>query len=676
MAINRDEMIRKLQTCAPYTEEPFPFQPLDLTDPARSGEIRRYFGNHAGLNLDGIAGSGMSTWEKALTVSRFVSEHIPHDNQKEPMQELNAVTLWEYAQRVPGGFNCRWHAILLSELLLSIDIKNRFVTCLPEDESDQDCHVVNQVWLPEMSKWAMIDSDMQEYATGADGIPLSLEEMRAELIAGRRLNIHRNSDPDGVEYMQGYWAKNLYWFSIHTTFGYDLEGGGRLPDCIVNLIPPGFHIPEKYSGFSANTTSNAAAFWQGYNNIPTENPFVYYRLDSIKELKRDVRGSVRDLDWHRDLAAIQKFYARFTDTPINPDEFDQIIGAPAAIMDGSEIVSFAIPLSFRDGETEIGGAATIPERRNKGFCKALIAEMAFRILESGKAVTLTTEKGNLPMRAAAAAIGMKEATEKGNEAGVNDGATVEKQYKTADKLNTRISIHSKYSTNKQGFGNWITAHYQIRDGMSVLELGCGTGDMWVNQGEIIRRCSRFVLSDFSEGMLNKAKEKLRNQTGIEYRIIDIQDIPFEDQAFDAVIANMMLYHVPDLQKGLREVRRVLKTDGTFYCATYGEHGMMEYIYSLFAAYHIQGHVNDNFTLQNGEEKLKTFFPDVRRLLYQDSLEVTDAEDMADYIFSLTGMTDLQKLPREEVLAVLEKNMPDGVLHVPKEYGMFITGKRL
>ena len=262
-----------------------------------------------------------------------------------------------------------------------------------------------------------------------------------------------------------------------------------------------------------------------------------------------------------------------------------------------------------------------------------------------------------------------------NESGINDGATVRNQYRTADKLNTRISIHSKYSVNRQGFGNWITSHYRIREGMSVLELGCGTGDMWSDQGGIISRCSRFILSDFSEGMLDQAKATLRNQSGIEYRRIDIQDIPFADQTFDVVIANMMLYHVPDLQKALREVYRVLKADGTFYCATYGEHGMMEYIYSLFAGCGVRNHVNDNFTLQNGEGKLKSVFPDVRRFLYEDLLEVTHVEDMVDYIYSLTGMTDMHQLSRSEVKSVLERNMQDGSLHVPKEYGMFIAGKK-
>ncbi len=262
----------------------------------------------------------------------------------------------------------------------------------------------------------------------------------------------------------------------------------------------------------------------------------------------------------------------------------------------------------------------------------------------------------------------------GDEGGMNDSTTVERQYRTADRLNTRISIHSKYSANKQGFGNWIRSHYRLREGMSVLELGCGTGDMWVNQDEMIRRCSRFILSDFSEGMLTEAKETLRHQSGIEYRQIDIQNIPFADRAFDAVIANMMLYHVPDLQKGLREVYRVLKEHGTFYCATYGEHGMMEYIYSLFGDGRVQKHVNRQFTLQNGEIKLKSVFSDVRRFLYEDSLEITEVGDMVDYIRSLTGMSDLQGLPESEIQSVLEKHMRNGILHVPKEYGMFIAVK--
>ena len=258
------------------------------------------------------------------------------------------------------------------------------------------------------------------------------------------------------------------------------------------------------------------------------------------------------------------------------------------------------------------------------------------------------------------------------EGTLNDSAAVRKQYSTPANLSTRISIHSKYSTNKQGFGNWIVSHYDFHPGMSVLELGCGTGEMWLGKQEMIRGCSRFVLSDFSEGMLAKARGTLGDTDGIDYRVIDIQDIPFPDQSFDAVIANMMLYHVPDLSRGLREVRRVLKRGGAFYCATFGERGMMDYICGLFSAYGVKNDVNRSFTLQNGESTLLSVFCQAECLRYEDALEVTDVEDMVDYICSLTGMSELRQLPRDEICAVLEKNMSGGILRIPKEYGMFIA----
>ena len=137
------------------------------------------------------------------------------------------------------------------------------------------------------------------------------------------------------------------------------------------------------------------------------NPYAYYRMESQKDLKRDRAWPVSELDWRADLAAIRRFYTRFG-LPFDPDELPAYVGNPLALLRDGEIVCFAIPLSFREGETEIGGVATVPEERSKGCCKALIAEMALRILEKGRAATLTTEKTNLPMRRAAEAIGMKE----------------------------------------------------------------------------------------------------------------------------------------------------------------------------------------------------------------------------------------------------------------------------
>ena len=255
---------------------------------------------------------------------------------------------------------------------------------------------------------------------------------------------------------------------------------------------------------------------------------------------------------------------------------------------------------------------------------------------------------------------------------VSDASAVKKQYASSEKLDTRISIHEKYSVNRQGFGSWIASHYRFAPGFAVLELGCGTGSLWQGQEDLIRTCSRLVLTDLSEGMLQKAKEKLDRFENIEFRTVDIQDIPFAAHSFDAVIANMMLYHVPDLRRGLDEVRRVLKPGGAFYCATYGEHGILEYLSGLFGVPEAAGQANHSFTLQNGAVQLQRYFADVRRDDYPDALAVTDAGDLADYILSLSGMTALRDIPRDRLVSVLEANMSGGVLTVPKEYGMFIS----
>ena len=137
------------------------------------------------------------------------------------------------------------------------------------------------------------------------------------------------------------------------------------------------------------------------------NPFVYYRMRPGAVPKRDPRFPVRELDWRGDLALIRRFYARFTDAVIDPDGLDPAAGRPLDILEKGEIASFAIPFSFREGEIEIGGAATVPEHRNRGCCNALIAEMARGILARGLTAVLTTHRDNLPMRAAAEAVGME-----------------------------------------------------------------------------------------------------------------------------------------------------------------------------------------------------------------------------------------------------------------------------
>ncbi|WP_051986319.1 class I SAM-dependent methyltransferase [Clostridium amazonitimonense] len=257
---------------------------------------------------------------------------------------------------------------------------------------------------------------------------------------------------------------------------------------------------------------------------------------------------------------------------------------------------------------------------------------------------------------------------------MQDSNVVKEQYKNGVNLQTRISIHEKYSVNKKGFGNWIFEHYTINEKYRILELGCGNGDMWRNHINDIPKETTLILTDFSKGMLSEAKTNIPQSDNILFKQVDIQNIPFNDDSFDIIIANMMLYHVPDLNKALSEIKRVLKNEGTFYCATYGEHGIAGYIQDLLNDYGVDKNLNKVFTLQNGEEILDKHFSSIQRSIYEDHLEVTNTEDLIEYVFSLTSMIDFNKLSKDELRVILDNEKVAGKIIIPKEYGMFIVKK--
>ena len=249
---------------------------------------------------------------------------------------------------------------------------------------------------------------------------------------------------------------------------------------------------------------------------------------------------------------------------------------------------------------------------------------------------------------------------------LTDRNHVNAQYATAVNLNQRIGIHEKYSRNKQGFGPWIVSQYRLEPGMAILELGCGTGSMW--RGAALPAGCRLVLTDFSEGMLEEARANTAHLPGTAYRQADAQEIPFDDDSFDVVIANMMLYHVSDIQRALREIRRVLRPDGVFYAATYGEHGVVEAVAEMLDV-KLEG--NHRFTLQNGGEQLGRVFGQVSRADYDDALDVTNPADLVAYLRSMASMKVLSEVSDETLLSAFRARMADGVLRLPKEYGLFI-----
>lgn len=184
LGVQNDKYIEILRKAEPYRADKASFRFEYIQDTARRRLTREYF------RLDTIDNPTAETWDRTLALARFVARNIPHANQSVQPERRNAIDLWEYTRNVEPAFNCRLHSIMLHELLLACDITNRYVTCLPADSLDQDCHVVNIVWLPEHKKWAMVDSDMRAYVTDSDGTPLSLSQIRERYINGAAMEIH------------------------------------------------------------------------------------------------------------------------------------------------------------------------------------------------------------------------------------------------------------------------------------------------------------------------------------------------------------------------------------------------------------------------------------------------------------------------------------------------------
>lgn len=248
------------------------------------------------------------------------------------------------------------------------------------------------------------------------------------------------------------------------------------------------------------------------------------------------------------------------------------------------------------------------------------------------------------------------------------------QYAKQDNLDIRVKLHKKYSKNKLGFNNWIFSNYQITDEINVLELGCGTGELWKSNLDSIDKMKQLVITDFSSDMVETTRAVIGNRDNVNYEIMDIQNVSFEKETFDIVIANMLLHHVNDIPKALSEVNRVLKNGGIFYCATFGENGVVDYLASLFKDEVVQDLENKTFTLQNGKTYLNRYFDTVEKLIYDDELQVTSIDDLVQYIQSLKGISEIGSLEEGIIRKRLEREFNSGVLVIPKEYGMFIARK--
>jgi len=134
--------------------------------------------------------------------------------------------------------------------------------------------------------------------------------------------------------------------------------------------------------------------------------------------------------------------------------------------------------------------------------------------------------------------------------------TISKEY---DSLNRVISFGIDVKWRKKVVQ--IIADTQPN---SILDIATGTGDLAINLTKT--KASKIIGLDISEGMLDVGRKKIEKlQLGniIEMKLGDSEKIPFNDNSFDAITVAFGVRNFEDLEKGLSEIYRVLKTGGTF-----------------------------------------------------------------------------------------------------------------
>jgi SAM-dependent methyltransferase len=240
----------------------------------------------------------------------------------------------------------------------------------------------------------------------------------------------------------------------------------------------------------------------------------------------------------------------------------------------------------------------------------------------------------------------------------------------------RVTLHQRFSTNPQGLLRWFVEQLQIPENGRVLEVGCGPGGYWPEVAELIPRSWHITVSDFSPGMVAQAGQRLaaldRPVTVVQ---ADVQDLPFPDQSFDAVIANFMLYHVPDRPRALTEIHRVLAASGRLFAMTNGKRHMRELDELVNrVAPSPRGSEGSGFSLENGAAQLAPWFDHIQLARYPDTLRVTEAEPLLAYVRSYpAGLSgDQERALREQIDAELATH---GAVHIGKDSGMLTGVKR-
>ena len=253
------------------------------------------------------------------------------------------------------------------------------------------------------------------------------------------------------------------------------------------------------------------------------------------------------------------------------------------------------------------------------------------------------------------------------------------QYKTAVNISARIELHRRFSVNPVPWFEWIASMIPLEAMGRVLEVGCGSGELWKHFDQEVLKKKEIHVTDVSSGMVEDAAQLLKKsgRDTLIFETEDCQKLSYASESFDGVIANHVLFYVKNLPEALREIRRVLRPDGVFYCSTYGKEHMKE-ITLLVQEFDpritlSQVALYELFGLENGEAVLKEAFGEVEKVMYDDCLMVDEAEPLLDYILSCHGnQSEILSQRQLEFKRFLQKKIREkGGLRITKMAGVFL-----
>ncbi|GAA0077777.1 MerR family transcriptional regulator [Clostridium sp. CTA-5] len=254
--------------------------------------------------------------------------------------------------------------------------------------------------------------------------------------------------------------------------------------------------------------------------------------------------------------------------------------------------------------------------------------------------------------------------------------SVKEQYKSDKNLNLRSNLYS-YNINKIDWDEWCFNQMEFPKNARILELGCGPGKLWSKNSKKIDKGLRITLSDFSKSMLKIAKEKLKSiDYDFIYKEINAEDIPYEDESFDIVIAQHMIYFVPNIEKALSEIKRVLSPNGKFYVTGNSCDSMRE-LNELVERFAPNIGLDNNglssrFSLEEGEKILKKYFNKVEVEILEGKIIVDDAKPVVSYKAStIQGSSILVGEKKKEFTKYLENYIKNnGNISITTKTGIF------